>query len=162
MRLPDDDCLTSAFAAAIGASDNLTSAFATELEASPWLRQYAADSAERAARELYGRDARAQSHAYVAPAASDNMTSAFATELAASPLLRLYVADSAKGAAASKLRNRHDRAPEWDAHLRLYPRKLTGWAKVERAAAVASAYWELWSDAAAQAEERRVKKMRHR
>ena len=68
-----------------------------------------------------------------------NMTSAFATALAASPWLRQYAAERA----AADLRNAPDARPVWDAHLRLYPQKRTGWARVERAAGLVSAYWEL-------------------
>ena len=70
-----------------------------------------------------------------------NVTSAFATTLAASPWLRQYAADSAERAAGDAAWEVF--TPAWDAHLRLYPRKLEGWARVERAAALASAYWEL-------------------
>ena len=70
-----------------------------------------------------------------------NVTSAFATTLAASPWLRQYAADSAERAAGDAAWDVF--TPAWDAHLRLYPRKLEGWARVERAAALASAYWEL-------------------
>ena len=66
---------------------------------------------------------------------------AFATTLAASPWLRQYAADSAERAAADAAWDVF--TPAWDAHLCLYPRKLEGWARVERAAALASAYWEL-------------------
>jgi len=70
-----------------------------------------------------------------------NVTSSFATTLAASPWLRQYAADSAERAAGDAAWDVF--TPAWDAHLRLYPRKLEGWARVERAAALASAYWEL-------------------
>ena len=70
-----------------------------------------------------------------------NVTSAFASTLAASPWLRQYAADSAERAAGDAAWDVF--TPAWDAHLRLYPRKLEGWARVERAAALASAYWEL-------------------
>ena len=83
--------------------------------------------------------------AYIAmqqPQPDINMTSAFASALAASPDLRQYAAKSAERAAA-ELRNSADARPGWDAHLRLYPRKRTGWARVERAAELSRAYWEL-------------------
>ena len=71
----------------------------------------------------------------------NNVTSDFATALAASPWLREYAADSAERAASDAAWDVF--TPAWDAHLRLYPRKRTGWARVERAAELSRAYWEL-------------------
>ena len=88
----------------------------------------------------------------------NNVTSDFATALAASPWLREYAADSAERAASDAAWDVF--TPAWDAHLRLYPRKLRGWARVERAAALASAYWELIGHAAAGVEEGREKRRR--
>ena len=89
-----------------------------------------------------------------------NVTSDFATALAASPWLRQYATDSAERAAADAAREVF--TPAWDAHLRLYPRKLTGWARIERAVALASAYWELIGHAVAGVEETREKRRRGR
>ena len=70
------------------------------------------------------------------------MTSAFAAALAASPWLQQYAAERA----AAELRNSPDARPGWDSHLRLYPKgKRTGRERVERAAKLVSAYWELLS-----------------
>ena len=78
----------------------------------------------------------------------DNVPSAFATTLQTSPLLRQYSRDAAARPTAQ--------SDAWDAHLRLYPHKLSGWARVERFVDLVVAYWDLIGQASASyAHERR-------
>jgi len=81
---------------------------------------------------------------------TEEVNSAFASALATSPLLRRYASDPASRA--------EDRPRKWDDQFRLYPERRTGWARVERAVALAEAYWELIGVAIAGRQEKRERR----